>query len=62
MFLKKMNNLLVFIQSSTMDGRKEVKGALQGSFPIWGRYEPFAFPNWATKYLLDSLMNDIDYR
>jgi uncharacterized protein YyaL (SSP411 family) len=33
-----------------------VRGALPGSFPIWGRYAPLQFPNWATKFLADSLM------
>ena len=34
----------------------EALGALPGSNPIWGRYEPFGYPNWATKYLADALM------
>jgi hypothetical protein len=33
-----------------------VRGALPGSFPIHGRYAPLQFPNWATKFLVDSLM------
>ena len=57
---KKMNDWLCWIQRSTMDGEKEIKGALQGSFPIYGRYEPFAYPNWATKYLLDALMLEME--
>jgi uncharacterized protein YyaL (SSP411 family) len=32
------------------------RGALPGSFPIFGRYTPFAFPNWATKFLVDALL------
>jgi hypothetical protein len=48
--------LLLLIQSLTFGEKKEIEGALQGSFPIWGRYEPFAFPNWATKYLIDALI------
>jgi hypothetical protein len=34
----------------------DVDGALAGSFPIWGRYAPLQYPNWATKFLADSLM------
>ena len=34
----------------------EIHGALPGSFPIYGRYAPLQFPNWATKFLVDSLM------
>jgi uncharacterized protein YyaL (SSP411 family) len=32
------------------------RGALPGSFPVYGRYAPMQFPNWATKFLADSLM------
>ena len=38
------------------------RGALPGSFPIWGRYAPLQFPNWATKFLADSLMLRADCR
>ena len=31
-------------------------GPLPGSFPIWGRYAPLQYPNWATKFLADSVM------
>ena len=34
----------------------QLKGALAGSFPLWGRYAPLQYPNWATKFLADSLM------
>lgn len=33
-----------------------VRGALAGSFPIYGRYAPVQFPNWATKFLVDALV------
>jgi hypothetical protein len=33
-----------------------IRGALAGSFPIFGRYAPLQYPNWATKFLADSLM------
>ena len=33
-----------------------IRGALAGSFPVWGRYAPLQYPNWATKFLADSLM------
>ena len=35
---------------------REVDGAIAGSFPVWGRYAPLQYPNWATKFLADSLM------
>ena len=33
----------------------DVDGALPGSYPVYGRYAPFQFPNWAAKFLVDSL-------
>jgi len=35
---------------------RPVDGAVPGSFPIFGRYAPLQYPNWATKFLVDSLM------
>jgi hypothetical protein len=32
-----------------------INGALAGSFPLWGRYAPLQYPNWATKFLADAL-------
>ena len=52
-----MNSLLVNIQMRNI--RRESKntlGAMNGSYPLWGRYEPFAYPNWATKYFADAMM------
>jgi hypothetical protein len=40
-------------QSSSWDA---IDGALPGSFPVYGRYAPLQFPNWATKFLVDSLL------
>lgn len=31
-------------------------GGVKGSYPIWGGYLPFAYPNWAAKFLMDSLL------
>ncbi len=32
-----------------------VRGAIKGSHPVWGRYAPMSFPNWATKFFVDAL-------
>jgi hypothetical protein len=32
------------------------RGALPGSYPVWGLYSPFKLPSWATKYMLDLLL------
>jgi hypothetical protein len=57
----KMNAHLVAMQQRPVHESADTRGALFGSFPLWGRYEAFACPNWATKYLADSLMNEAGY-
>ena len=60
---EKMNKLLVILQDRGYRNESaDTSGALSGSYPLWGRYEPFAFPNWATKYLADALMLEEDHR
>ena len=39
----------------------DVRGAIKGSQPIWGRYSPFTYPNWATKFFLDALLGVRDW-
>lgn len=31
-------------------------GAIKGSYPIYGRYAPLQYPNWATKFFIDALL------
>lgn len=33
-----------------------LRGAIAGSSPIWGRYLTLRYPNWAAKFYLDALM------
>jgi hypothetical protein len=33
----------------------DVRGAIKGSQPIWGRYACLSFPNWATKFFVDAM-------
>jgi hypothetical protein len=33
-----------------------VQGAVAGSWPVWGHYLRWRFPNWAVKFFLDALM------
>lgn len=37
-------------------GNINMKGAIPGSYPIWGKYFSFSYPNWATKFLADALL------
>jgi len=58
----RMNSLLINLQNRHL--RKEspnTSGALSGSYPFWGRYEPFAFPNWGTKYFADAILMEEEY-
>jgi uncharacterized protein YyaL (SSP411 family) len=52
----RMTVLLEGVQRRSALGPADVHGAMPGSFPLWGRYEKFAFPNWATKYFSDALL------
>ncbi|MEY2962753.1 MAG: hypothetical protein RL754_14 [Bacteroidota bacterium] len=53
-----MNTLLSVIATRGAREPLETAGAITGSFPLWGRYEPMGLPNWATKYMVDSLLNE----
>lgn len=53
------NTLLTAIHQRSVVQKRETNGALFGSFPLWGKYEPYGCPNWATKYFMDSLMLEL---
>ncbi|MGB7442223.1 MAG: hypothetical protein WA919_14240, partial [Coleofasciculaceae cyanobacterium] len=33
-----------------------VRGAIKGSQPLWGKYTRLSYPNWATKFFIDGLL------
>jgi hypothetical protein len=33
-----------------------LRGAISGSQPVWGRYSPMTYPNWAAKFFVDALL------
>jgi hypothetical protein len=35
---------------------RNIRGAIAGSHPIYGRYERFKYPNWAAKFFIDALL------
>ncbi len=37
-----------------------VNGGIAGSFPIWGDYSRFEYPNWAAKFFADALMMNLN--
>ncbi|CAI8277211.1 MAG: Uncharacterised protein [Flavobacteriia bacterium] len=49
-----MNRSLMRMQ--IRGSQMECEGALFGSQPLWGRYEAFGCPNWASKYFLEALL------
>lgn len=58
-FAEAASRMLAFlgaVQRMGEVGPVDARGALPGSFPLWGRYEKFAFPNWGTKYFADALL------
>jgi uncharacterized protein YyaL (SSP411 family) len=52
---RKINNFLKERQLLSIQDPR-IRGAIAGSHPIWGGYQRFAFPNWATKFFADALM------
>ena len=40
------------IQTADLD----LRGGIKGSQPIWGRYAPLSYPNWAAKFFIDALL------
>ena len=41
---------------SSNGGWPPIQGAIAGSWPIWGSYLQWCYPNWAAKFFLDALM------
>ena len=41
-----------------LDNGNVKDGGIAGSFPIWGRYSMFEYPNWAAKFFADALIAD----
>lgn len=39
-----------------LSGIPELRGGVKGSFPVDGRYSQYEYPNWAAKFLIDSLL------
>lgn len=45
-----------------MDGDADVRGAVKGSFPVDGDYDPWVYPNWAAKFMVDSCLLEREIR
>lgn len=33
-----------------------IRGGIAGSYPIYGKYERFKYPNWAAKFFIEALL------
>lgn len=40
-----------------VSGSRGIRGGVAGSYPTWGRYQPFRFINWGSKFMADALMD-----
>ncbi|MBY0463429.1 MAG: hypothetical protein K2W33_00645, partial [Burkholderiales bacterium] len=38
------------------DAHDGIRGGMAGSYPVYGRYAPLSYPNWAAKFCLDAAM------
>ncbi len=52
---KKINDYNKKIQNINAKN-KGIKGAMPGSYPTYGNYMQFHYPNWAAKFFIDSLI------
>ncbi len=59
-FQPNIDKAMIYLkQKHRIDNSGEVyDGGIAGSFPIWGRYSMFEYPNWAAKFFADALMVD----
>ena len=56
-FLSAAQKANAFVRKTIpMDANLAIHGAVAGSFPIYGRYCRFQYPNWATKFTMDAQM------
>ncbi|MBK6550517.1 MAG: terpene cyclase/mutase family protein [Flavobacteriales bacterium] len=53
---QRMVQWLAEVQRRSSVGPPAMHGAVTGSYPLWGRYEKFACPNWAQKYMVDAFL------
>ncbi|MGM0715959.1 MAG: prenyltransferase/squalene oxidase repeat-containing protein [Halobacteriota archaeon] len=40
----------------SLDGAKDIRGGVPGSYPIFGKYMFLRYPNWAAKFFVDALL------
>ncbi|WP_336135435.1 hypothetical protein [Natronomonas amylolytica] len=56
-YLRTARETLDFLKErQVLNGPAGVRGGLAGSYPLFGPYMFFRFPNWATKFFVDALL------
>lgn len=45
-----------------LNGDPDLHGAVPGTFPVWGAYNRFVFPNWACKFMVDANRRELEHR
>jgi hypothetical protein len=45
-----------------VQGPGEICGGVKGSFPVYGAYLPYKYPNWACKFMIDSNLLELAVR
>ncbi len=57
-YLEAGRRALAFVAAAqpTDDRWPPIRGAIPGSWPVWGPYLRWRYPNWAAKFFLDALM------
>ena len=43
-----------------LEGKDGIRGGVKGSFPVWGEYLTYEYPNWGAKFFLDSHLLELD--
>ena len=41
-------------------GNRNIRGGIAGSYPIWGKYIHYCYPNWAAKFYAESFMIELE--
>ncbi len=57
-FLEAARRAIAFVAAcqNLVTSNPGVRGAIGGSYPIYGRYLRFKYPNWAAKFFIDALL------
>ena len=52
-----VSSLRYVMKSQDLDTQNlDIRGAIKGSHPVWGRYSRLTYPNWPTKFFIDAML------